>query len=202
MSTGHFFSTPNHLALTLSADGVPLFKSSSTSLWPVSLVILNLPSKIHTKAQNILLAGVWVGPCKPPMKLLINPVVNAIKQLNTTGFHVATATGIEIVHAKLVIGIFDLPAKAFALCIKQFNGEYGCPVCHHPGKRLSNNARVYLPETHIQHCHMVWMSDAAKAVRNSSVVNGIYGISPLASILDMVVSMPIDYMHAVLEGVV
>ena len=49
---------------------------------------------------------------------------------------------------------------------------------------------------------MVWMSDAAKAVRNSSVVNGIYGISPLASILDMVVSMPIDYMHAVLEGVV
>ena len=202
MSPRRFFSTPNHLALSLSIDGVPLFKSSSTSLWPVSLVILNLPSKIRTNAQNILLAGVWVGPCKPPVNLLIDPVVKTIQSLTTVGLRVATATGIETIRARLVMGIFDLPAKASALCIKQFNGEHGCPVCHHPGKRLSNNARVYLPEAHTLRTHDKWIADAAEAERTSSAVNGILRRSPLASDLDMVVSMPIDYMHAVLEGVV
>ena len=43
---GRFFSTPYHLAGSLSTDGVPLFKSSSISMWPVYLVILNLPAKV------------------------------------------------------------------------------------------------------------------------------------------------------------
>ena len=32
-------------------------------------------------------------------------------------------------------------------------------------------------------------------------VQGILGISPLASLLDLVDSIPVDYMHCVLEGV-
>ena len=112
-----------------------------------------------------------------------------------------TAEGFKTVCMKLVMGIFDLPAKASALSIKQFNGKYGCSVCCHPGKRLSNNAHVYLPEcTSSLRKHSEWVLDADKAERSSSAVMGITGKSPLMSSVDMVALFPVDYMHAVLEG--
>lgn len=98
------------------------------------------------------------------------------------------------------MGVFDLPAKAAVLCAKQFNGLHGCSVCLHPGKRLANNSRIYLPETHAERDHKQVVSSAKEASRTNSVIYGIKGVSPLASIIDIVASIPVDYMHAVLEG--
>ena len=42
-----FFTHPEHLGLSLSTDGVPVFKSSQDSLWPVYLIINNLPPIIR-----------------------------------------------------------------------------------------------------------------------------------------------------------
>jgi hypothetical protein len=39
--------------------------------------------------------------------------------------------------------IVDLPAKAMLLNIKQFNGEFGCVACFHPGQKTGTNSRVY-----------------------------------------------------------
>lgn len=39
--------------------------------------------------------------------------------------------------------IADLPAKAAMLNIKQFNGEYGCAVCLHPGESSGRGVRIY-----------------------------------------------------------
>ena len=70
MSVGdHFFSTPDHLALSLSTDGMPLFKSSPQSLWPVYLVVLNLPANIRMSCNNVILCGLWMGSTKPEMKM-------------------------------------------------------------------------------------------------------------------------------------
>ena len=52
---GKFYSSPENLGLMLSTDGVTLFKSSSTDIWPVFLVILNLPPSIRMNAQIIVL---------------------------------------------------------------------------------------------------------------------------------------------------
>jgi hypothetical protein len=103
------------------------------------------------KAENILFCGLWVGPGKPQMPRLLAPIMKTIRflttlgiQVTTLGIQVSTPCGLSTIRAKLAIGIFDLPAKASALCIKQYNGKYGCTVCEHPGKRLSNRANVYL----------------------------------------------------------
>ena len=54
--------------------------------------------------------------------------------LSRDGITITLPTGISLcMKAKLVVGIFDLPAKAMVLSCKQFNVEYGCTVCLHPG---------------------------------------------------------------------
>ena len=199
---GQFCSHKNHLALSLSTDGVPLFKSSKVSLWPVYLVILNLPANIRTNSENIILCGIWVGLTKPVMKLLLDPFMQRIQQLSTLGIDIIMQSGETItIRAKLVMEVFDLPAKAAVICAKQFNGEFGCSVCLHPGKRLSNNSRVYLPDTYIERTHAGELSAVWQAEHTKSSVQGIYGTSPLACTTDLVNSIPVDYMHCVLEGV-
>ena len=198
-----FFSSPENLALSVFTDGVPLFKSSPVSLWPVYLVILNLPAKVRMKSQNVILCGLWVGPIKPVMKLLLEPIMTHLRRLCSVGLAFTTPNGaLTNIRTKVVLGIFDLPAKAAVLNAKQFNGKYGCAVCIHPGKRLENGARVYLPGTYNIRTHEHYLDSAEKAVISNTAVFGIVGHSPLSSNLDLPVSIPVDYMHAVLEGVV
>lgn len=181
---------------------MPLYKSSKVSMWPVYLVILNLPATIRNNAENVILCGLWVGPKKPSMSLLLDPVVKSLHSLSTSGLPVKISTENFTIRIKLVFGVFDLPAKAAVLNSKQFNGEYGCAVCLHPGKRLPNNARVYLPDTvYSERTHAEVEAAAAKAENTNSSVKGVIGMSPLVSILNLVESFPIDYMHCVLEGV-
>ena len=60
LSEGRFFSNSCHLALSLTTDGVAIFKSSTKYLWPVYLQILNhlVPAQLY--AENIVLCGLWI----------------------------------------------------------------------------------------------------------------------------------------------
>lgn len=196
-----FFSNNNRIALSLSTDGVPLFKSSSLSMWPVYISVLNLHPSIRMKADNIILAGVWVGPHKPSMKLLLQPVMDDLNSLCRDGLTVMLPNGSEDFKAKLVFAVFDLPAKASVLNCKQFNGKYGCSVCYHPGFHLSNGTRIYPPFVYPECTHAEVLHAAEKATSEHSAVKGIMGTSPIAMILDVVNAVPIDYMHSCLEGV-
>ena len=64
MQPGQFLSVPRHTGLILNTDGVPMFKSSKSTLWPIYLAITNLPPTIRMNL-DYLLAGVWCGPNKP-----------------------------------------------------------------------------------------------------------------------------------------
>ena len=44
----------------------------------------------------------------------------------------------------LIAGIFDKPAKAMVLNMKQFNGYYGCTKCIQPGISLAENEKSIL----------------------------------------------------------
>ena len=68
----HFFSNSFNLALSSCTDGVEIFNTSPVGVWPVYLVILNL-ARIRMKAENI--CGLWVGPSKPPMPRLLEPIM-------------------------------------------------------------------------------------------------------------------------------
>ena len=200
---GSFLSNndDNTIALLASTDGIPLFKSSNVSLWPVSFVILNLPPAIRMYSENIILAGFWIG-CKPPMKLLFDPILKNLSSLATSGLKIAAPTTTCTVYIQLVLATFDLPAKAAVLAAKQFNGKYGCSVCLHPGLRLPNNTRIYLPLQYRERTHCEVVEQGKKAERKGIAVKGIMGTSSLTTVLDLVDAVPVDYMHTVLLGIV
>ena len=86
---------------------------------------------------------------------------------------------------KLMFGVFDLVARPTVICTKQFNGEFGCPVCYHPGKRLPNGAWIYLPRDYSLRTHEDIIQDGTIVESTGNSVNGIVGVSPLANLLSM-----------------
>ena len=198
------FSTyPEHFGLTLSTDGVPVFKSSLDSLWPVYLIVNNLPPGIRTNKENTILCGLWFGP-KPAMRSLLQPIVEMPQSLYTAGITMKIHGGIKTIRAMLLNGIFDLVAKAPIVNMIQFNGNHGCLVCTHPGSHHLRGCRVYLPNYEplpTARTHTSIMKAAHEAERSGAPVCGIKGVSVLADSLDLVNGIPVDYMHAVLEGV-
>jgi hypothetical protein len=195
-----FFTCAEHLALSLSTDGVPIFKSSSTTLWPVYLIVNNLPPDIRMNSENVITTSLWYGPCKPPMHYLLAPVVRSLEKLATAGITMSTPSGTKTVRAKLQLGIFDLLAKAAVLNMMQFNGKFGCSTCLNPGIH-QDGSRIYLPQTAPLRTHAVVNLFAKRAEESGKPVKGIKGCSVLSPIVDLVDSIPVDYMHAVLEGV-
>ena len=103
-----------------------LFKSSKQTMWPILLAVTNLPPGIRMNAVSLILAEIWHGPIKPPMSLVLPPVLEKINHLKATGIAVQTPSSLRRVKACLLIGVFDLPAKAMATNMTQHNGNYSC----------------------------------------------------------------------------
>jgi len=146
----------------------------------------------------LLLAGIWLGPVKPDMQTILQPVLQKIKSLHT---EIHTPQGVKELKAKLLLGVFDLPAKAAAVNMMQYNGKYGCLYCLDEGVHVSHR-RIYLPSERHKPRHMSdVLKCAEEAIQSHSAVFGVKGHSVLSSSINIVTSVPIDYMHAILEGI-
>lgn len=199
---GKFLSYPEHTGLILNTDGVAVFKSSKHSIWPIYLSITSLPPHLRMKKDFILLAGLWYGPTKPSMNVILEPVLEEINKLKMLGIDVQTSSGTKTVRAMLLLSVFDLPAKSAAVNMKQFNGKYGCLYCEHPGEALKQGCTIYKPNVPcVLRTHELVCQHAEEAVRIGSAVYGIKGYSVLSTCINLVNDIPVDYMHAVLEGV-
>lgn len=86
-----------HLTVTLNSDGSPLFNSSKHSIWPVQLVINELPPS--SRLKNTLVSMLWYGPAHPDMTLLLQAFTDQMRSFNNKGvtWH---ANGKEI-HSKV-----------------------------------------------------------------------------------------------------
>ena len=112
-----------------------------------------------------------------------------------------TPEGRKQIRVRLLLTVCDLPAKAMVLNQKQYNGYYSCNFCLDEGVSISCRV-AYLPsETHIPRTHAEIQHCAQEAETTGRSVYGIKGISILAEYIDLVNVIPIDYMHAVLEGI-
>ena len=114
------------------------------TLWPVLMFTTTLPPMIRMNSENMMVGALWLGPCKPPMEALLHPVLSKIENLQKTGITFPTSKGMKTLKAKLLVGVFDQPAKAMVLNVVQYNGHYGCPYCldhRYYSRRIGNKSR-------------------------------------------------------------
>ena len=116
--------------------------SSHRNLWPIYLSVTSLPPHLRMNSDYLLLAGIWSGPVKPDMNVLLQPILTSIKILYSQGIAVKTPVGTRTIKAKVLMAVLDLPAKATATNMVQFNGKYGCNYCTDKGETV-NSRRVY-----------------------------------------------------------
>ncbi|XP_069102037.1 uncharacterized protein [Argopecten irradians] len=130
---GGFLHGTTNITLSLFTDGIPLYKSSSVSLWPVYLLINELPPKERFQRKNLILWGVWKGVGKPQMSMFLRPLIKDLITLHQEGFlfnvHEETISS----KAMLTVATMDLQARAYVLNMTQHNGLCGCLYCLEPG---------------------------------------------------------------------
>ena len=207
-------SCPHNISFTWNTDGVPVFKSSNFSLWPLYLVINELPPKKRFSKDNMILAGLWFGSSKPAMWVYLKPFHSALIRMERDGTIVESPDkpGILNIRAILLCGTCDLPAKACVCNTVQYNGLFGCFKCLQPGCTVKvgqkgghvhafpfNRENLKGP----QRTHAEFLADAKAAISEGKAVRGVKGPCWFAGLqyYDIVKGTAVDYMHCVLEGV-
>ena len=170
------------LEISLNIDGLPLFKSSSTSFWPVLCAVQNVyPPKVFPLA----LAS---GEGKPSDLDFLTDVVTDLKKLLIAGLQIDNRT----VKIRLRCIVCDAPARSMVRAVKLYSGYEGCDKCVQRGEF---RGRMTYPEL---------TSD----LRSDENFRGcIYpghhnGTTPFCELpIDLVKTFPIDYMHQSCLGV-
>jgi hypothetical protein len=171
------------LEISLNVDGIPLFKSSSTSLWPILCAIVNI-TPVHVFPVAIL-----CGSSKPSDLLFLTDTVKDLSSLFQCGLEVGSKK--FSVHLRCIV--CDAPAKAMVKAVKMYTGYEGCDKCTQIGKWLG---RMTFPEV----CDLDLRTD--DNFRQQCHPNHHHDTSPFCDLpIDMISTFPIDYMHAACLGV-
>lgn len=117
------------ITLTFNTDGAAVFKSSKSSVWPLQVLINELPVQLRWK--NIKVAGLWFAKEHPPMHLFLTAFVKEVENIGTLVW--SSARQIVKSSAFVILCCVDSPARADVLNMKRFNGYYGCPWCLEKG---------------------------------------------------------------------
>ena len=171
------------LRLAFNIDGVPLYKSSSQSFWPILCSIENVEDK------RPFVVAIYSGSSKPELDSYLKDFVNEIADIVENGIV------FDSIKYKIIIHCFicDAPARAFIKQCKSHSGYYSCEKCTVKG--VHKNKSISFEETN---CQLRTDDSFKKRVQIEHHV----GESPLEKLnIGMVSQFPCDPMHLLYLGV-
>jgi hypothetical protein len=143
-----------------NVDGISLCDKSKQSLWPVILVIIELPKEIRYCLQNVIIAGIIsvilikiiyliflifeglsVGT-KPIFRYFLSPIIDELLVLEQ-GCIIKLNNEKKLLNFYVTHGVFDKPARAALLNIKSCTGFYGCLKCYQKGKSIKRKKGTF-----------------------------------------------------------
>lgn len=171
--------------LILNIDGLPLAKSSRTSLWTILCS--------NTVNTAVYLVGAYFGYQKPTdYNIFLQPVVDDLINLINNGY----IHDEKIIKIRLFALICDALAKSFALCIKSHTGYYSCTKCLIKGRYINGTICFPSDKTYPLRKDELFAVNAYKDFQiNYSILNNVPEFLPLTN-------TPLDYMHLICLGVV
>ncbi|KAG0444718.1 hypothetical protein HPB47_013467 [Ixodes persulcatus] len=187
------------LTITFNTDGSPLYKSSRSSVWPIQLIINELPPTV--RFDHCALAGLWFGSTHPDMGLFMTKFVEEVTSLDTVTWKNDSTVMTSKVHA--LCCCVDAPARAEVRNHTHFNGYFGCPWCLASGEHMGGSLRYRGTVPDEERTPEGVLRDMKLALQSGVSVNGVKGPSPLATLpnFDLVWGFNVEYMHCVLLGV-
>jgi len=201
------------ITLLWNTDGVDLSESSHVKMWPVQAVICEVPYYLRPKFTFVCL--VWIEHCKPKMNMYLKPFVKSLIDLWENGVDWTHPITKEKIVSKVVAPVLsaDAPATADVLNIQDVTAIYGCNLCEQEAspapaiiKRKDRIVRrfTYHKESAQLRTGERMKVQALNAKRMKKPYLGVKGRSVVRKIplFDIGSSVPIDYMHCVLLGVV
>ncbi|XP_071851491.1 uncharacterized protein [Apostichopus japonicus] len=204
-------SYPYNISFCLNTDGIPVFKSSKVSIWPVYLMINELEYKLRRQKENMLFCGLWCGESKPLFSVFSRPFLHSLKNLEEQGVTVQVNEKKEVCKGFVLSSTADLPAKSALMNMVQYNGKHGCPNCLQPGQnfRTQSGGNIHVspydknnPAGTLRSSEQSF-NDAKEALAQKVPVNGVKGPSFLMGLrrYKFILGTSIDYMHCVLLGI-
>jgi len=169
------------LSVHINIDGLPLYKSSNCTLWPILL-------RFEGYSRPLPIA-VYCGVGKPDVVLFVHNFLNELHVFKNIGL--LLNNGVPIFMDQIVF-LCDAPARAHLQCIKGHNGYAGCGYCRQRGSILANRMVFCVQRSELR-------TDIA--YYNFQENNQLL-LSPLTSIVPLRAGFPPDYMHLICLGVV
>lgn len=180
------FSVENidKICIDVGIDGLPLVGSSNSQFWPV-LGSLNLNT-----FDRPFVIGVYHGTSKPSdSTILLRDFIKEYLEIKNNGLLFKE----KVLSLKISKFIMDAPAKSFILGIKGHNSYTGCTKCLVEGRFVNN--RMCFTDLN---CPL--RTDTGFRSKHYDEFHKTD--SPiLASDIDIVKDIPLDYMHLVCLGV-
>lgn len=174
------------VALDFNFDGLPLFKSSSKSFWPIL-------GRVQEVSNNPFLIGVFCGIGKPDtLEEYINDTILDIQDLVNNGFEYDG----RIYNVTIRALICDAPARAYLKRIVSHTGYHSCEKCVIRGEYVTD--KVTFPDCT---CGLR-TDDSFRNMLDKKHHSKDCPPSPLTLLpLGLVSQFPLEYMHLVCLGV-
>ncbi|XP_063419233.1 uncharacterized protein LOC134702069 isoform X1 [Mytilus trossulus] len=183
------FKRIENLELSISIDGVPLFKSSSVQLWPILCSV---------KQFEPFVVAVYCGDTKPnSVDEYLFDFLSEITNLQQNGINMHDGDA-DIGQFKVLVSAFicDAPARSFLKCTKSHNGYYSCERCVIKGRWCQRRV-IYDIGEHLQPAR------TEQGFKNFEYQDHQIKQTPLIDAgLSCIKSFPLDYMHLVCLGIV
>lgn len=191
-----------YVSVAFNTDGAPVFESSDCNMWPIYIVLNEIP--VQERLDSPIEVGIWVGMSKPEMSVFLEAFVDHMNMHAESGI-LCTIKG-EDRHIKMfsLVSPVDNIARAPMNGTKQFNGHNGCDWCEQFGEHHAGSMRYpYEDPPAPERTHASTIEYAKQAVSSGKPVCGVKSASPLLNLkgFDIIVGFTPEYMHAILIGV-
>lgn len=179
-----FNISSSDLKLTLNVDGLPIFKSSSFSLWL-------LCGYLDETEQSPFIISVYGGASKPEdANEFMRPFVNDMIDIQNNGILVKNVS----FNVTIKNVIFDSPARSFITYTKGHTGYFACSKCVTRGSYTNN--KIIFPQINAE----LRTDSSFSNKTNSEYHNGVSILEELQ--VGMISQVPLDYLHVVCLGVI